>query len=99
MCCLFVIISFPSLAGIGMKMLKRERRTAQYCQTLNVMVTELLGGMVFHVSGMYLWLIAILWHQGAIKPYCHNKTLYKYVNLFLLITIVTGTVATILLRR
>ena len=67
MCCLFVNISFPSLAGIGMKMLKGERRTAQYCQTLNVMVTELLGGMVFHVSGKYLWLIAILWHQGPIK--------------------------------
>lgn len=50
-----------------MKMLKGERRTAQYCKTLNVMVTELLGGMVFHVSGKDLWLIAILWHQGAIK--------------------------------
>lgn len=67
-CRLFVNISFPSLAGIGMKTLKRERKTAQYCQTLNVMVTEVLGGMVFHVSGMYLWLIAILWHQEAIKP-------------------------------
>lgn len=81
-----------------MKMLKRERRTAQYCQRLNVMVIELLDGMVFHVSSKYLWLIAILWHQGAIKTYCHNRTLYRNVNLFLLITIVTGTVATILLQ-
>lgn len=47
---LFVDIYFPSLADIDMKMLKRERGTAQYCLTLNVMVEELLDGMVFHVS-------------------------------------------------
>jgi hypothetical protein len=35
---------------IDMKMLKGERKTAQYYKTLNVKVKELLDGMASHVS-------------------------------------------------
>lgn len=40
----------PSLVVIDMKMLKGERKTAQYYKTLNVKVKELLDGMASHVS-------------------------------------------------
>jgi hypothetical protein len=69
---LFVDIYFPSLADIDMKMLKRERGTAQYCLTLNVMVEELLDGMVFHVSSKYLMWFD--WHTLAPRGY---KTLLQ----------------------
>lgn len=40
-----------------MKMLKRERKTAQYYKTLNVKEKELLDEMAFPVSSKYLYVV------------------------------------------
>jgi hypothetical protein len=53
-------------------MLKRVRETAQYCQTLNVVVIELLDGMVFRVSSKYPYVVG--WHSLASRGY---KTLFQ----------------------